>query len=314
MNSQSKWAQWKDTFYMYNHKSSTFLVPVIITVLVSIALVILYDIFRYHDFWSGLRPAVGNAAHFCELNRFGELVVQPSNTWSNLAYLLVGVTCISIGVRDHKYDGRLQVGNLLAQRPAFSFLIGFSAIVLFIGSFMYHASLTWFFQKLDQNGIYFIIISLFAYNFYKIKPTVIIKGEERSTHPIFLLGAIATMVLFFTVVWRINIMYLFPSLIISFFALNIINNKVFRDIRKPHTKILRAGGVSLLLASFVWIMDVTDVWCIPTSILQGHALWHILTASAILIIYLYYRGEKFLGLDFAETAEDDINTGPCASR
>jgi hypothetical protein len=302
--SESRWDNLKDTFYMYNHRGSTFLVPVIITVVVSVALILLHDVFRYHDLWSPLAPAVGNATHFCELNRFGELVVQPSNTWSNLAYLLVGVTCISIGIRDHKYEGRYEVSNLLAQRPGFSILLGASAVILFIGSFLYHASLTWFFQKLDQNGIYFVIISMFSYNFYKIKPTFNWRGEERSTHIYFIVGAIAMMVLFFTVLWKVNIMYLFPSLIISFFALNIINNKLFKATRKPYTKVLNAGAISLLLASFVWIMDWTDVWCIPTSLFQGHALWHILTALAILIIYFYYRGEQFLGLDFSENDQE----------
>lgn len=299
----SRLQELKETFYMYNHRGSTFLVPVIITVLVSVALILLYDVFRYHDFWSPLAPAVGNATHFCELNRFGELVVQPSNTWSNLAYLLVGVTCISIGIRDHKYEGRSKIGNLLAQRPGFSILLGSSAVILFIGSFFYHASLTWFFQKLDQNGIYFVIISMFAYNLYKIKPTFFVNGIEKSTHPYFIGGAVVMMILFFTLIWKINIMYLFPSLIISFFALNIVNNKLFKASRKPYNKILSAGAISLLLASFVWIMDWTDVWCIPTSMFQGHALWHILTALAILIIYFYYRGEQFLGLDFSEEEE-----------
>jgi hypothetical protein len=293
----------KNTFYMYNHKGGTFLVPVIITALVSIALVILYDIFKYHDFWSPMRPAVGNAQHFCELNRFGELVVQPSNTWSNLGYLLVGITCVSIGIRDHKYENRVNVSNLLAKTPVFSILIGLCAIFLFIGSFMYHASLTWIFQKIDQNGMYFLVIAFLAYNVYKMKPVITINGVEKSSHPYIVAGAVAVMILFFTIIWKINIMILFPSLIVLLFATNIVNNKLFQHQRKPHSRILRASVISMLAATFIWIMDVTDVWCIPTSIFQGHALWHFLTASAIMIIYLYYRGEKFLGLDFSESTD-----------
>jgi hypothetical protein len=302
MTKRERFEQFKETFYLHNHKEATFLVPVIITVLTSVALIILYDIFQYHDFWSPLKSATGNAAHFCELNRFGELVVQPSNTWSNLGFLLVGVTCISIAIRDHKYNERHQVSNLLAKTPAFSFMIGISAVILFIGSFMYHASLTWFFQKLDQNGMYFIMISLFAYNIYKIKPIITINGEEKSSHPYIIAGALAMMVLFFTLIWRINILYLWPTLIILFFATNIVNNRMFRDYRKPYTKYLRAAVLCMLSASFIWILDITDVICIPTSIFQGHALWHILTASCIMIIYLYYRGEKFL-LSEAEIIE-----------
>lgn len=285
--------KFKENFYLLNHRGGTFIVPIVLTVLIGIILVVLHDIFRYHDFWTPLKSATGNAAHFCELNRFGEIVVQPSNTWSNFGFLLVGITCVSIAIRDHKYHDRLEVSNLLAKRPAFSFLFGISVIFLFIGSFMYHASLTWFFQKLDQNGMYFIMISLFAYNVYKIKPIIRMNGKERSSHPYIIVGAIAVMILFFTWVWRINILYLWPSIIILFFATNIVNNRMFREHRKPYTKYMKAAVLCMLSSTFIWILDITDIICIPTSIFQGHALWHLLNATCIMVIYLYYRGEHF---------------------
>lgn len=284
--------RFKEKFHLFNHTLWTFISPIIITTVTTILLVIFYDIFKYHDLWFGMREAVGNAQHFCELNRFGELVVQPSNTWSNLGFLLVGIYCLSIGIRDSKYPDKSQISNLLAKTPQFSYLIGISAIILFIGSFFYHASLTYFFQKLDQNGIYFVLISLFSYNIFKLKPTLTIKGKKISTHRFIIFSSVLLMILFFTFIWKVNIMILFPSMIILFFATNILTNKLLSDKIQTYRKALNIGVLTLLLSGFIWIMDITDIICIPTSMFQGHALWHILNAATIMIVYLYYRGEK----------------------
>lgn len=286
--------KFKEKFNLFNHTLWTFINPIIITTLTTVLLVVLYDVFKYHDFWTGMKDAVGNAQHFCELNRFGELIVQPSNTWSNLGFLLVGIYCLFIGVRDSKYVNKPEVNNLLAKTPQFSYLIGISAIILFIGSFFYHASLTYFFQKLDQNGIYFVLISLFSYNIYKLKPTLTIRGKEITTHKIIISLAVLMMILFFTLIWKVNILILFPSMIILFFTTNIVTNRLLSDKIQTYRKVLKVGVLTLLLSGFIWIMDITDVICIPTSIFQGHALWHILNAATIMIIYLYYRGEKVI--------------------
>jgi uncharacterized membrane protein len=36
-------------------------------------------------------------------------------------------------------------------------------------------------------------------------------------------------------------------------------------------------------------LDVTRTWCDPTSWLQGHALWHVLSALCLLAAYFHYR-------------------------
>ena len=49
--------------------------------------------------------------------------------------------------------------------------------------------------------------------------------------------------------------------------------------------------VSLELDTSSWALDITGVWCEPHSLLQGHALWHTLTAAAGGLVFGYYRGE-----------------------
>lgn len=290
-----------DTFHLFNHRPRTFTHPILITLLYGLIFAIFHYFYQYSDVWGTFRDAVGNATLFCELNRFGQFVVQPSNTYSNLGFLYVACVILSIAYRDHKYTERHKVGNLLSQYPAFSFLIGFSTLILFLGSFFYHASLTWGFQKLDQNGMYFVITAFLSYNIFRLIPIIRKKDEtEVSSHKTIIFASLVLMVLFYTFIWKINIMILFPALVIIFYITNILCNRMMKNKSKSFSLMLRLLVVTFLTASFIWIMDITDVMCIPTSIFQGHALWHFLCAAAILITYLYYRGERFMFIYFSD--------------
>ena len=46
----------------------------------------------------------------------------------------------------------------------------------------------------------------------------------------------------------------------------------------------------LLIAAFVCSMlDQANVWCYPDShLIQGHAVWHVITAVSFYFIYLFY--------------------------
>jgi len=51
-------------------------------------------------------------------------------------------------------------------------------------------------------------------------------------------------------------------------------------------------GASLLgLAFLIWVLDITKVVCSPESVMQGHALWHVLAAMAGWCLYRYYESE-----------------------
>jgi hypothetical protein len=55
-------------------------------------------------------------------------------------------------------------------------------------------------------------------------------------------------------------------------------------------------SIALLLASFgVWALDAKDLWCWPTSLLQGHAVWHLGCAAAVGVLYLYLHDEPASG-------------------
>jgi hypothetical protein len=285
--------KFKEDFSLHNHRPRVFSWPFFGTLIFSAGLFILYKLNQYIDPWQSWRQALGNATNFCEMNRFDQLIVQPSNTWSNLGYIIVGLMFISIAKNDHKYEHRHHVNNLLAKFPGFSYLIGFSALYMGFGSFMYHATLTFFFQKLDQTGMYFLFISFLAYVLFKLFPQIKFRGKTYVSNKFFIIAAIVVQLLFFFFLWKLPVNILFPSLTISFFIVNfILITKVKNS--KSIISLLKASFITLLIAFSIWVLDITNKLCSPNSIFQGHAAWHLLNTASIFLAYLYYRSETFL--------------------
>ena len=45
----------------------------------------------------------------------------------------------------------------------------------------------------------------------------------------------------------------------------------------------------MAVAGSASLADVTRVWCEPANHwLQGHAVWHVLTATALYVLFLFY--------------------------
>ncbi|MCC6515819.1 MAG: ceramidase domain-containing protein [Chitinophagales bacterium] len=294
--------KFKEDFNLFNHKKRVFTQPFFGTIIIAAGLFILYKLNQYVDPWASWRQALGNATHFCEMNRFDQLIVQPSNTWSNLGYIIVGLIFLSIAKNDHKYEHRKQVNNVLAKFPGFTYLIGFSVLYLGLGSFLYHATLTYFFQKLDQTGMYFILVSFIAYVLFKLFPQIKFRGKIYVSNTFFMICAIVVQLLFFFFLWKLPINILFPALTISFFTVNFLLIAKMRN-SVSMVSLMKASLVSILIAASVWILDITDKLCSPTSIFQGHALWHILGALSVFLGYLYYRSETFLTPEEKEVTE-----------
>ncbi|MDP6534412.1 MAG: ceramidase domain-containing protein [Candidatus Poseidoniia archaeon] len=63
-------------------------------------------------------------------------------------------------------------------------------------------------------------------------------------------------------------------------------------LQRTHTPYFWCGSAAYLLASFIWrASQKGSSICEPDSLLQGHALWHILGAVAMFCFYRYFRTE-----------------------
>lgn len=283
-----KWQILRTRFYLERLHVRAFFLPAFIFVLSTLSLSLYYYLFQYTGFWEHWNIAGGNTFHFCEMNRMDELVRQPSNTWSNLGYFMVGLFALTLGIHDLKYAERKESDNFLVRYPLFTIMFGLSAIYLFIGSFFFHASLSLFFQKLDQAGMYSIVIMVLVFNLYKIFPIIRIGGKFRSSHALMLGFAVALNYLIYHNLFKVDINILFPALVTVVFLTSCY---YLLFVSKEHyfTNYLWAAVSILVLGAVIWILDRTDTVCSPDSIFQGHALWHLFSAASILFTYLYYR-------------------------
>jgi len=290
-----KWKYLRTIVFLDRHNLKSYLFPLIIFFIVSVGLVITYQLLRFVNLWAGMPYAGNNALEFCEINRFCEAVVQPANTWSNLGFLFVGLFCLFVGINDAKTRSP-EIPNLMVRYPMFSILIGLSCLYLFLGSFLYHASLTHTFQMLDITGMYAVALSFLAYIIFRFMPTRYAKRKSkfRSSHHLIIPLVMLLNLLFLGGMWQVNVNVLFPIILLIIFSLTIYYNRSY-NLKKqlPYQRFAHLSIIIGVIAFICWILDRQDVWCNPDSLLQGHAIWHILCATSILFLYLSFRVEKF---------------------
>jgi hypothetical protein len=105
-----KWQVLRTRFYLERLHVKAFFLPAFVFVISTLCLSAYYYLNQYTHFWEHWNVANGNAFGFCEMNRMDQLVRQPSNTWSNLGYFLVGLFALTLGVHDMKVCGAQKVG------------------------------------------------------------------------------------------------------------------------------------------------------------------------------------------------------------
>ena len=198
----------------------------------------------------------GDCAEYCERHtRCGPLaerpsVQQPLNSWSNAAFVFVGLLA-------------------LRSRPrALALLFAGSTVLLGIGSFLFHAAVTRETQWLDMVGTYAAVVAVGALGLHRM-------GLRAG-----LAVALALVVdlLFAVFKWRISGTVALPLLVL---AVAVPMGLAVRAGRGSARAALLPLGL-LLLAALLREADVRRVLCWPDSpIFQGHALWHVLCAASL---------------------------------
>jgi hypothetical protein len=229
--------------------------------------------------WQDWRPATCAPAHcFCEAQRDGA-IRQPVNAYSNLSFVLVGLLVWA----DFLTRRGGAPANRMQQHTAFPSVYGGSILVIGLGSFFYHASLTFTGQWFDVMGMYLQITFVLLY--------ALARGRDWSgtSFAAAYLISNAALGLGLVVVPQFR-REIFGLLVLSALALEVWT------VRSKRLKITRtylwSALLAFVLAYGIWTLDNTGAWCLPTSWLQGHAIWHLLCALAAGLIYLYYRSES----------------------
>ena len=214
-------------------------------------------------------------------------IQQPVNTWSNLAYILAGLWPI--------IHFRVKISTIV-------FLL--ACTYLGIGSFMYHASITSFWQTIDVAATYGVIA------------TVLFHGVHALTNLSWKWMALPLLglIIAFSFVKKdmdaagmvsTNMLSLMISIIIAEHVI-LLGASIYKSITSPPTDsasseltdILKLfllaffPGVIFGLAVVIRQKDADQEWCLPDSFWQGHGAWHILTAIASLMAWIFFETHR----------------------
>ena len=213
-----------------------------------------------------------------------------ANTWSNLAYVVVGLYGIAIGWHDLRHPCPGAAGSL-AQTPALSLAFGAACCYLGVGSGLFHASLTRLGQQLDVAAMYVPLLVLIAMNLGCWVPHLSVGRRHRnlSTWPILIVLVALASVFLFLYKWSMSSRIVLCTLIGTLGLLAVLDR--FRIPRKMGVGWLVWSCLPLVTAVICRQLDIAGRFTGPDAWLQGHALWHILTSLSLGCNYLYYRSE-----------------------
>ncbi len=210
--------------------------------------------------WDNLTPGT---VRFCE-ERLCALIVEPSNTWSSLAYVIIGVFLLITAVRDIRMA-----------------MIALAQIAIGVGSFAFHATGALAGEFADQVGMFMLSCLILVYAWGHARGAT--RRWMASTYVAFV--AVSTAIL-----------YVIPVLGIPLFGVQLASGlgwEMYHRSRAPDRAIYKnlVRGILIFVGAFaIWITDITGLLCEPTNHwVTGHAIWHVLCAVSIERLFRFYK-------------------------
>ena len=178
---------------------------------------------------------------------------QPSNTWSSLGFVFVGL-----------------IIALKGKLTSFTFLSSLALYFVGIGSAYYHALLSYTGQVFDVLGMFLVLTTILCYRWAQ--------ASGRNWISVWLL--LNTVALIAQAAVPSMRRYLFGIVMLMF---------LIQEVRlRSGTTSFRNFNIALgtfALAFAIWILDITLTVCQPDLWLQGHAVWHLLGATSCWFLY-----------------------------
>ncbi|MEV0127874.1 ceramidase domain-containing protein [Dactylosporangium sp. NPDC050688] len=234
--------------------------------------------------WAWLGPDAGRGAEFCEAGR-DWVVRQPANTFSNAGFVAAGLL-IAWHAGARRDLGAAPAGAAAGPRwraAAFACLV----VLLGPGSAAMHATQSVLGGHLDLLSMY--LVAAFAAASATMRwlraGTAVLAGVFA--------GAVAACEA--AGAWDVRVPVVlhpgnaaFGLLLLTAVALEVA--VIRRDRISAGSGFVYAAVAVLLVAFAVW--NAGQAWlCDPRSLLQGHAVWHLLCAVSAYLLYRYYASE-----------------------
>ncbi len=255
-----------------------FLLPLAFFVISSILLV-----FALQFEWLGTNR--GGVMLFCELARDG-LIKQPSNSFSNLGFSLVG---LYIGWLT--FQNRFPPKNLFTRNKMYPFVYSLILVFLGAGSFAMHAT------NAPWGGFLDLLAMFLASSFFLCFSLKRITGYGDLALGLFYIFNVVVCSYIYLSSWN-HFGFILSIAELIVFAHILISISVELYLQATSKVQIETGwgyfGVFSMITAFViWNLSRTheSIWCNPTSLLQGHAVWHLLIAVAFYAFFRYYASE-----------------------
>ena len=214
--------------------------------------------------WRGFTPP---NLDWCERELCG-WITNPANAWSNLLYVALGA---------------LMWREARRRRAPSLALFGPASVAVGVFSFAYHASYTWLLQFFDFVG-------MFLFCFAVLAPNAVRMGwiDGRREAPFYLGGVAAASALVPPLFEAgIPIQGLVLLLVLAAVGQELWLRR--RDGPRPAHRFWWAALALLAAAAVGSALDLSRVWCDPDDHwLQGHALWHLLSAASLYALFRFY--------------------------
>lgn len=217
------------------------------------------------------RAATCLPAHcFCE--HAAVFPEQLANSVSSFAFVFLGAWVLL-------FRRNLPLG---AREHTLAPLLGVTMLFLGVSSFFYHATLSFLGQYLD-------IFSMYTFGFLLFFGALYRAGRLRGSYAF--VGFVAASILF----GLLQFAYpdarriLFAALLAPGIILELTPWIIGYSPRSRRVWAMYAGLAVMVVAFTIWMLDQTPAFCQPGSLIQGHAIWHILTAIAAFLVFIHYR-------------------------
>ncbi len=230
--------------------------------------------------WLG--PAAQVGVDFGEASHPG-LIKQPANTYSSLGFVFSGLL---IGWSLMRGTGR-QDDNPFMRSTFFSTLFASLVVCLGPGSIAMHATESQLGGHLDLLSMYLVAAYLIAYSvkrFFRLRP-------------VWFLFLFATVVILCVSVQDLRfstpLVGDFGEFIFGFFIITAILFEMFNILIRNANHDVKWGLFyvgALLVAFLIWNLSLSDT---PShSLIQGHAIWHLLCAASAYCLFRFYASEQ----------------------
>ncbi|MDN5795362.1 MAG: ceramidase [Intrasporangium sp.] len=204
---------------------------------------------------------------FCEAVHSTGLA-QPVNAWSSLAFVAAGVVVF------------LPTGKPAHRERVLRMLLGATLVAVGGASFAFHATLTRVTEFLDtwtMAGLAIVILG----------GAVARRGFARPRLAVLLGLALQAILLRVLWTWPATRRVVFGVILAVAVALELSRTRIPVAAFQPQRWLWLALGL-LTAAYAIWLLDVMGTWCDPTSLLQGHAVWHVVGAGAAVCLARHY--------------------------